>query len=305
MQVGQGRIVLRARRRRGVKLEPMPTYYKVLYDFEAKGAVELDVPKDSYVVGIETDDMDEAEGWLQAETLTDKRSGFVPREYVVEVPAAEAGAVQPPAHTAAEQSFEEQKGNGSFDEIQMGQLGAMDAGLGLAREQTVAQATAHSTVEETAMTTITKTTTMQLHRDAARLDQTQGFDVQRGAASPSPDVGAAALQDAPATQPKREGSSVAPSYTGSIVESFMKNEVYFRSLMKQRQETFMRLDGCINDTATEVAACKQKNAVLAKKIRELDNMIEEDRAKWRGRVDEERKLLLSQTSSFNAPAQHF
>ena len=96
--------------------------------------------------------------------------------------------------------------------------------------------------------------------------------------------------------PRDTVSSQAHSHTGGIVESFMKNEVYFRSLMKQRQETFLRLDSCISDTAQEISSCKAKNSLLAKKIRELDNMIEEDRAKWRGRIDEEKRLLSSQAS---------
>ena len=87
------------------------------------------------------------------------------------------------------------------------------------------------------------------------------------------------------------------SQPGVLIESFMKNELYFRSLVKQRQETFQKLDSCINETASEIALCKSKNNNLAKKIRELDGMIEEDRAKWRSRVEEEKRLLMSQTNN--------
>jgi gas vesicle protein len=77
----------------------------------------------------------------------------------------------------------------------------------------------------------------------------------------------------------------------SVVEAFMKNEVYFRQLMRQRQEALAKLESGINEAVADVAACKDKNSILARKLRDLDQTIEKERKKWRERVEEEKLLV--------------
>jgi hypothetical protein len=86
----------------------------------------------------------------------------------------------------------------------------------------------------------------------------------------------------------------------SVTEAFMKNEVYFKQLMKQRQEALAKLEMGIGEAVADVAACKDKNATLARKLRDLDATIEKERKKWAQRVDEEKALV--QRSAATGPS---
>lgn len=91
-------------------------------------------------------------------------------------------------------------------------------------------------------------------------------------------------------------SSFASNPAPSVVDAFMKNEVYFKQLMKQRQEALSKIEGMLADAAADVGACKDKNATLARKLRDLDQNIERERRRWKERVDEE-KLLIQRCAS--------
>eukprot|EP00388_Colpodella_angusta_P006533 GDKJ01019242.1.p1 GENE.GDKJ01019242.1~~GDKJ01019242.1.p1 ORF type:complete len:115 (-),score=13.66 GDKJ01019242.1:80-397(-) len=82
----------------------------------------------------------------------------------------------------------------------------------------------------------------------------------------------------------------------------MKNEVFFKQLMKQRQEALSKMESALTDATADVAACKDKNAVLARKLRDLDQQTEKERRKWRERVEEER--LSIQRAAASASSLH-
>jgi hypothetical protein len=106
--------------------------------------------------------------------------------------------------------------------------------------------------------------------------------------------GGRSMLDSPASQTQPEQRSVTNtmlSDPNSVVEAFMKNEVYFRQLMRQRQEALAKLESGINEAVADVAACKDKNSILARKLRDLDQTIEKERKKWRERVEEEKLLV--------------
>ena len=112
-------------------------------------------------------------------------------------------------------------------------------------------------------------------------------------------------------QQQQDYSGLAPSPApvvvtpASVTEAFMKNEVYFKQLMKQRQEALAKLEMGLGEAVADIAACKDKNATLARKLRDLDGTIEKERKKWAQRVDEE-KILIQRSAttgpSFVAPA---
>lgn len=77
----------------------------------------------------------------------------------------------------------------------------------------------------------------------------------------------------------------------AVVEAFMKNEVYFKQLMKQRQDSLAKLENGLAEALSEMSACKDKNAILARKLRDLDVTIEKERKKWKERVEEEKGLV--------------
>eukprot|EP00758_Cryptobia_borreli_P002134 Tbor_TRINITY_DN2815_c0_g1::TRINITY_DN2815_c0_g1_i1::g.23161::m.23161 len=82
----------------------------------------------------------------------------------------------------------------------------------------------------------------------------------------------------------------------SVVEAFMKNEVYFKQLMKQRQEALTKMESLLSEAENDVSSCKDKNAVLARKLRDLDQNIDKERRMWKERLEEE-KLLIQRSAS--------
>lgn len=89
-------------------------------------------------------------------------------------------------------------------------------------------------------------------------------------------------------------SSAIPN-PAAVVEGFMKNEVYFRQLMKQRQDALAKIESAMAEVVSEVAVCKDRNHQVSRKLKDLDQLIGNERRKWKARADEER-LVLAQRS---------
>eukprot|EP00762_Andalucia_godoyi_P007428 ANDGO_07860.mRNA.1 putative SH3 domain protein len=86
--------------------------------------------------------------------------------------------------------------------------------------------------------------------------------------------------------------SVTSSLTATgVSDTFAQHEVQFRQILKAREETFRKLEASLQATADEVRQCQGRNADLGGKIRELDSMIEEERRKWKDRLEIEKKQL--------------
>uniref|UniRef100_A0A7S1Q6U7 SH3 domain-containing protein n=1 Tax=Neobodo designis TaxID=312471 RepID=A0A7S1Q6U7_NEODS len=91
-----------------------------------------------------------------------------------------------------------------------------------------------------------------------------------------------------ATGGLKPSSKVNPA---QLVEGFMRNEVFFKQLMKQREESMAKIESALNEAASDLAVCRDKNGQLTRKLKELDTAMNKERSKWRERVEEERLLL--------------
>jgi hypothetical protein len=96
-------------------------------------------------------------------------------------------------------------------------------------------------------------------------------------------------------------SSTTPN-PAAVVETFMKNEIYFKQLMKQRRDAIGKLDAALKDAASEVDAAKDKQQQLSRRLRDLDSMVQKERKKWKERVEEERLLLAQRMGASGPPA---
>lgn len=81
----------------------------------------------------------------------------------------------------------------------------------------------------------------------------------------------------------------------AVVEGFMKNEMFYKQLMKQRQDAMQKIEAALSEATSELTVCKDKNTQLTRRLRELEAAMQKERSKWKERVDEER-LLLAQRS---------
>jgi hypothetical protein len=91
-------------------------------------------------------------------------------------------------------------------------------------------------------------------------------------------------------------SSAIPN-PAAVVEGFMKNEMYFRQLMKQRQEALTKIEAALGEVMTEVAVCRDRNSQVAKKLKDLDGLVTKERRKWKERADEERVVLAQKSAA--------
>lgn len=97
-------------------------------------------------------------------------------------------------------------------------------------------------------------------------------------------------------------SSAIPN-PAAVVEGFMKNEVYFRQLMKQRQETLAKIESALSEVSGEVAQCRDRNSQVTRKLKDLDSLIVKERRKWKERADEERLVMAQKSAPQAAPMQ--
>lgn len=256
-------------------------YFKVLHDFQATDAVELSVRKGDVLCASERVEQD---GWLKVEMAADtRRRGFVPVTYVKECPAppssyglAPSAATAPPAggtFTNAALNFGE-KSLGGNSQAPSSSIQAAYAPPATSRSSSQAYPSQH-------------------HSGHGAADfGTPMVDRHHGGPSSQQQAGQGAPQG---------GSGGFLLNPNAVVEAFMKNEVYFKQLMKSRQEALSKLENGISEAAADVAACKDKNAILARKLRDLDQTIEKERRKWKERVDEEKLLLQRAVATSNVP----
>ncbi|GCA62869.1 hypothetical protein KIPB_006323, partial [Kipferlia bialata] len=107
---------------------------------------------------------------------------------------------------------------------------------------------------------------------------------------------AAAALSVSSLQPGATAQSTAPAATtealpASFQEMFARHDAYFKQVVQQREESFKKLEGALSAASQEIAMCREKNSKLTQRIVELDNVIEEERRRWRERLDSEKKHL--------------
>eukprot|EP01062_Namystynia_karyoxenos_P077325 TRINITY_DN7754_c0_g1_i1.p1 TRINITY_DN7754_c0_g1~~TRINITY_DN7754_c0_g1_i1.p1 ORF type:complete len:376 (+),score=129.86 TRINITY_DN7754_c0_g1_i1:98-1129(+) len=117
----------------------------------------------------------------------------------------------------------------------------------------------------------------------------------------------------PATAPKAASSSWLADTTllregaalseRKLDQSFIQNEVYFRSMMKQRAESLAKLDAALGEAAGEIASSKERNRAVMQKLQDLTALLREDKAKRAQQVEAERRAILSRLSAAAADAQ--
>lgn len=271
-------------------------YFIAAHDFHAEEDVELSVDKGEVLCATEGVAQD---GWMKVEVITDaRRRGFVPMSYLSELTAAEAMALL------------EATGEGVA-----AALPSKSTTEHTPRRGEVAESAARP--QHDATTATTSTSFDASNRSPARQKE-RSPSPQAG--SRSPDGGHAAAATAPTNSPRanttntaavlntsanyasaaeRRPLTPAQQATGPVsrhllenpnaaVDAFIKNEVYFKQLMQRRATALAQMQSGLEEAMTEVAACKDRNAVLTRKLRDLDETVERERTRWVNRVEEER-----------------
>lgn len=123
----------------------------------------------------------------------------------------------------------------------------------------------------------------------------QPLSPRKSASAPPPTEVMYPTEVAPSHHLSSTQQQAQPILTVALEDSFLMNDVYYKQLVKQRQEAFARLETCVNTVSHEIRVCKERNGQLTRKVRELDSIIDQERRKWRERVEEEKSMLAKRT----------
>eukprot|EP00769_Ergobibamus_cyprinoides_P000698 gnl/Ergobibamus_cyprinoides/1703.p1 GENE.gnl/Ergobibamus_cyprinoides/1703~~gnl/Ergobibamus_cyprinoides/1703.p1 ORF type:complete len:187 (+),score=63.49 gnl/Ergobibamus_cyprinoides/1703:129-689(+) len=102
---------------------------------------------------------------------------------------------------------------------------------------------------------------------------------------------------APLTASLLAGPSGSPmeqsGMPANFSDMFSRHQAYFEQVVRQREASFKKLETALTSAASEITQCQERNAKLSQQIVALDNMIEEERRKWRERLESEKKGLFA------------
>ncbi|KAG5472488.1 hypothetical protein LSCM1_03887 [Leishmania martiniquensis] len=255
-------------------------HFVVAHDFQAEEDVELTVFKGEILCATEGVVQD---GWIKVEVTTNAcRRGFVPMSYLREISAAEATASMP-APAASAQAVVSDPASLARTPQRAGEEPSSSAALVNAAASTSLDKGSQSEV-------IAKGSSLPLQ--PAR--SPEAADVH---AAPTNSSG---IHLTPAQQAAGPVSRHLLENPNAVVDAFMKNEVYFNQLMHRRASALAQMQAGLEEAMTEVAACKDRSAVLTRKLRDLDGVVERERQRWMDRVEEE-KVHVSRSAPYSAP----
>ncbi|ESL10200.1 SH3 domain protein [Trypanosoma rangeli SC58] len=263
-------------------------YFRVLHNFDAQDAVELTVKKGESVLAV---DGELQEGWLKVEVVGDsRRRGFVPFNYLRETTQSVAkkqeeegrnvgreGSGMTAAPTSRQLPTIPKETSPTFtsaafdygDRLQNMYGGGASAPCPM-RQQSRSVEAATRRGNEPAVTTAIVT----------------------GPMTPSPQA-QPLTSSAVVSAPERS----LLSNPNAIIEAFMKNELHFKQLVRQRQDALTQMRTTVEEAVAELEACREKNATLARKLRDLDQSVEKERARWKERIMEEKAYISRSLSS--------
>lgn len=290
-------------------------HFRVLHDFKGEEAVELSVYKGEVLFAPENTVQD---GWIKVECVEDPaRRGFVPLSYLQEISQEEAvrkrsehktssspRRTEQPLHQVRTPSPRSQgRGTGAAP---AGARGSSPSAAATSPEPRGPESwrDGNRALEEAALdygagvAAAAATASSRSPRDRSATTP-HGRSTRRSATRAGDDASDAAgslTANAPLT-PARASTGGALidrdllSNPNTVVEAFMKNEVYFKQLMRRRADALTQMQSGLDEAVREVGACKDKNAALTRKLRELDQVLEKERRRWTERVEEEKAFV--------------
>ncbi|AIO00485.1 SH3 domain protein-like protein [Leishmania panamensis] len=242
-------------------------YFVVVHEFRAEEDVELSVLKGEILSATEGIAQD---GWIKVEVATDaRRRGFVPMSYLREISAAEAAAsMAPPTASAPPAAFASTS------------------------PMRTPQHTERETSASAALANTTTSTSFDLGNRSGMLAKGSSPSLQPVRSPETETVHALASSSSIHLTPAQQSAGPVSRHLlenpNAVVDAFMKNEVYFNQLMQRRASALAQMQSGLEEAMTEVAACKDRSAVLARKLRDLDGVVERERQRWMNRVEEEK-----------------
>ncbi|CAL6088161.1 Conserved_hypothetical protein [Hexamita inflata] len=89
--------------------------------------------------------------------------------------------------------------------------------------------------------------------------------------------------------PKQQYNSVVTAEADSFKDLFEKHEQYFQQVSEKRDESFRKLADAIAHAQKEIQNCRERNGKIRGQIRELDDLIDQERKRWKERLEIEKQ----------------
>jgi hypothetical protein len=86
-------------------------------------------------------------------------------------------------------------------------------------------------------------------------------------------------------------SKFQPSAQDAFTDMLNEFRVKLAEVMKEREESFRKLERGLTSTAKEIHTAQERNTALTQKIIQLDAWIEEEKQKWKEALENERRML--------------
>ncbi|KPI85963.1 SH3 domain protein-like protein [Leptomonas seymouri] len=277
-------------------------YFIAAHDFRAEESVELSVEKGEVLCATEGVARD---GWMKVEVITDaRRRGFVPVSYLSELMASEAMALLEAVGDGGNHFAHPATSSSSLAQTPcQGERG--DTTTAGAKGANVASSTSPDMGNRSAVV-------LRAQSPSPRAEtRSPGGDLVAASATPPTNSPRAHITETAAASTAGPHSlTSAQQATGPVnchllenpkaaVDAFMKNEIYFKELMQRRASALAQMQSGIEEAMTEVAACKDRNVLLTRKLRDLDEVVERERERWINRVEEE-KAHVSRTAPYSS-----
>ncbi|KAK7195430.1 SH3 domain protein-like protein [Novymonas esmeraldas] len=269
-------------------------YFTVAHEFRAEEDVELSVFKGEVLCATEGVAQD---GWMKVEVATDaRRRGFVPTSYLREISAAEATASMPaPVAATAPPATP-----ASASPLRTPQRTGRESSSNAAALLNTTTSTSLDMASRSGLAPKGSSPSAALTRSPeAAAARASSATVAAAAATTPAGGGSGRSQLSPAQQAVGPVSRHLLENPDAVVDAFMKNEVYFNQLMQRRATALAQMQSGLEEAMTEVAACKDRSAVLTRKLHDLDEVVERERQRWMDRVEEE-KAHVSRSAPYSA-----
>ncbi|KAH9580093.1 SH3 domain [Trypanosoma melophagium] len=266
-------------------------YFRVLYNFTAEDNVELTVKKGEVVIPVDGDVMD---GWIKVEVLNDtKRRGFVPLNFLRET-------TLPNDNNNNNNNNSNNNSNSNNNKIQ--EQPPLTRAATPPRQPSAIPKETPSSFTSAALDY--GDTLQQMYTGAGTREPSmtsrRSLSAEQRTQRPS-QVLAKTTTTIPLQRQQQQSLTSLPSNPTSgrsllndpnaVIEAFMKNELHFKQLVRQRQDALAQMRATLEGAIVEMTACKDKNATLARKLRDLDQTIEKERKRWKERIEEEKSYI--------------
>ena len=267
----------------------MPTTYMVNHDFQAEAGEEGELSVKKGMIVISADGDGDGEGWIEVMLQNDKsKRGYVPETYLrrytpISVNNATASSKAKQTSTFKKLNISPTTSPSSYSNIGSNSSNVMQM--------------------ETAVPPANSTKLGPIRRlSDPRLP---GYLEEVGGVPTTTAITKSSSSPSNLNQPKM------PMPSQNINDEFSNlialHDDWLKNMQESHQNAFRGMINAIDDLENRVASCQSKNTSIVQQMGQLDQMIDEEKTKWKQRLDSEKQAMTNRIANMysNRPNDSF